>query len=170
LLVVDRAALSSGPYESRIYRVDPSTGNRSIVADITTSSSEGLFWAARQVGNTIFATTGTGLETINPTTGSVTPFAVTGVSFPGTESGFLHGLAALGGDLYVASFPDLYKINIATGLGSVLASSDTGNGLSIGSFDVSVDSAGNLYTLNVGGLLANRDGTLSGTGGVTLPL
>jgi hypothetical protein len=158
LLVTDSAGWLGSFYESRLYRVDPSTGNRSIVADITTSSSAALFWSARQVGSTIIATNQTGLQTIDPTTGTVAPFAVTGVNFPGNSQNALRGFAVSGSDIYVASPSNLYKIDIATGAGSVLTSLIVGN-------DVSIDSAGNLYAL-IGAGTSQQDGTTIGTFGV----
>ncbi|HEY4313074.1 MAG TPA: PEP-CTERM sorting domain-containing protein [Pirellulales bacterium] len=148
LLVVDNqsAVNALSQYESRLYRVDPNTGNRSLIADITSSTDSGVINAARQVGNTIFATTKGGLETIDPTTGVVTPFAITGIDT--VEP--LYGFASLGTDLYVGSnFPALYKISAVTGAASILSSSTVGTGPTISPADLSFDSAGNLYALGL---------------------
>ena len=81
LLVVDSSdtvalGLGSGPYESRIYRVDPATGNRTLIVDSTGTTPDNAINAAREVGNTIFATTKAGIETVDPITGAVSPFTI----------------------------------------------------------------------------------------------
>ncbi len=118
LLAVDDAIsdqFGETPDESRIYRVDPSTGDRSLILDVTGTTPDNVITAARQIGNTIYATTNAGLETVNPTTGVVTPVTTTGVA----TNVALYGFANAGTLLYAAGQTNIYKIDTATGAASI---------------------------------------------------
>ncbi len=141
-------ASPSVPYESRLYRVDPSTGDRTLIADSTGTTPDNAIWAARQVGNTIFATTKAGLETIDPVTGAISPFTIGGAGVTPPLLGFVN----IGTEIYAASrYDTIYKIDSLTGNSTVLSSTvplspSVGLGPTLTlPIDLAVDSMGNLY-------------------------
>ena len=136
--------------ESRLYRVDPSTGDRSLILDVTGTTPDKLINAARQIGSTIYATTNAGLETVDPTTGVVTPITTTGT----TINQPLYGFANIGNQIYAAGSTDIYKIDTTTGAASVVAGPSIG-GPAIDPVDLTFDALGHLYA-------AGTTGTVNG--------
>ena len=133
-----RTSLAKRP-TNRDLRVDPSTGDRSLILDVTGTTPDNVITAARQIGNTIYATTNAGLETVNPTTGVVTPVTTTGVA----TNVALYGFANAGTLLYAAGQTNIYKIDTATGAASIAGPSI--GGPAINPIDLTFDSLGHLY-------------------------
>ncbi|HEY4312374.1 MAG TPA: hypothetical protein VGN12_23195 [Pirellulales bacterium] len=151
LLVVDDSLVDSfggpGADESRIYRVDPNTGNRSLILDVTGTTADKVINAARQVGNTIFATTNAGLETVDPSTSVVTPIATPGLA----TASPLYGLTNVGNQIYVAGRTDFYKVDATTGAATAFSGPAAGTGPTIGPIDLSIGPQGQLYADAING-------------------
>ena len=124
----------------RIYRVDPSTGNRTLIVDSTGTAPANAFQAAREVGNTIFVTTKGSIETVDPTTGAISPFS------PSAGAGVippLYGFINVGTEIYAASKVDtIYKIDSLTGTSTVLSRASVGSGPNFSPVDLAIDSLG----------------------------
>ena len=131
-----------------ILRIDPATGNRTLIVDSTTTQ----YFTARQYGTDIMATTGGGeLQIINPATGIPTIVSGGGVgSGPDLEKPV--GFAIAGTNVLVADQTQgLMSINILTGDRVLLSGAGAGAGPTMTyPIDVAISPIGNLIVSTLG--------------------
>ncbi|HVU87160.1 MAG TPA: PEP-CTERM sorting domain-containing protein [Pirellulales bacterium] len=132
---------------SAIMRIDPSTGDRTLISDsvANSGSSIGPYTAARDFGNSILVTGNQGMALIDPATGNRTAFS----TFEGA------GFAVSGSNIYAAAtlttLGGIYNINAMTGVPTLVSGQGVGAGPSFGeTTDVALNSAGNLFTTDNG--------------------
>ncbi|HEY1598881.1 MAG TPA: PEP-CTERM sorting domain-containing protein [Pirellulales bacterium] len=117
LLVADRNGGPGGA--ASIFRVDPLTGNRSIISSngIGTGQSLGEPFGIIEVGGTIFVANGNAADllSIDPTTGNRTLFSGGAVG-TGHQFFFPVGITALGNSLFVSDMSNLaFQVDPSTG-------------------------------------------------------
>ena len=148
ILAAEHGDNVSGGTFGQILRIDPATGNRTLIVDSTTTQ----YFTARQYGNNIMATTGGGeLQIINPATGIPTIVSGGGVgSGPDLERPV--GFAIAGTNVLVADQTQgLMSINILTGDRVILSGSGVGTGPAmVNPLDVAVSPGGNLFVSTEG--------------------
>ena len=134
----------SGTSPANLYRIDPVTGNRTLLSSISGNSGPAsTYVGAIQVGNQILMSGGP-IVSVDPATGNRTLVSGTGL---GSGPAFnAYGFSVLGTDLYVADFSgSILKIDTLTGNRIVLSSATVGNGPSLSNpVDAEFDHAGNL--------------------------
>jgi len=158
LLVAENALGGNGvPSDSRIYRVDPTTGNRTLIStsgyDTAPTGNAGpfvgLYYDAREFGSGVLVTgQGNNFALINVATGDRTLFPAGGGSGPApTATGF----AIAGTNVYFGNEAPatIMKLDTLTGARSIISGSGVGTGHALTlPTDVLIDGAGNLFVLD----------------------
>ncbi|HVU87161.1 MAG TPA: PEP-CTERM sorting domain-containing protein [Pirellulales bacterium] len=127
---------------SALLRVDPATGDRTLVSDELANSGPPVYYvAARDFGNSILVGGPQGTALIDPATGNRTAFSAVNVS----------GFAIDGSNIYAASADQasVYAINASTGTPTLISGQGVGTGPDLHRpQDVALNSAGNLLVLD----------------------
>jgi hypothetical protein len=136
----------TGTAFGEIFRVDPATGDRTLITTLPTSApTDSAYFAARQFGNRILATAPGELLSIDPTTGIST--IVSGSSV-GTGPSLTHpfGFVVSGTNVIVADTAlGIVNIDTLTGNRTILSGLGVGAGPTLTSpADVAFDPLGNL--------------------------
>ena len=145
---------SNGVSPGVLFRVDPSTGNRSIISSSTANSGDFSYYiGARSFGSSILMS-GYDIVSVDPTTGNRT--IVSGASRGSGEQLGAYGFSIVGTDLFVAnsSLGDIVKVDTLTGNRTVVSSASVGTGPGLAGadpipFDVEPDHSGNLLAIVV---------------------
>jgi hypothetical protein len=149
---------SAGPIINfgSIFRVDPATGDRTIVSDLSANSGPSSFYyGAREAGASILLSGSAGLLSVNPTTGDRSLFSGAGLGTGPAitqSSGFIQS----GNTLYVADDVgnQIMKIDATTGNRSVVSSASFGTGPALnGPAGIAFDSAGDLIVSTSSGAI-----------------
>ena len=102
-----------------LYRVDPSTGNRTIISSSSANSGPFSYYVeGRSFGSSILMSGGD-IVSVNPATGNRT--IVSGASRGSGEQIFSYGFSIVGTDLFVAN-GDILKVDTLTGNRAVVSS------------------------------------------------
>ena len=150
LLVVDTGTEGG---KSQLIRVDPATGNRTIVSDLQANPGTGIYYAASDFGNSILLETAFGLFTVDPATGNSSVFPAGGGTGPEPNFG---GFVVSGTNVYAAgaSTPGIIEANSVTGIRTIVSGGGVGTGPTISvPMDVALGNAGNLLLLDYNTLL-----------------
>ncbi|MBQ0841323.1 MAG: VCBS domain-containing protein, partial [Gammaproteobacteria bacterium] len=94
-----------------LVKINPATGDSDIIATYALASFSDAGLTFSKDGNTLYMATGSVLNTINPSTGTLTPFIAN------TGTGAIDGMGISPTDqstLYIISADDLYTVDIAT--------------------------------------------------------
>ena len=122
----------SGPLVNvgSIFRVDPATGNRTIVSDLTINSGPASFYyGARESGSAILLSGNAGLLSVDPSTGDRSLFSGTGLG-TGPTIKQSWGFTQAGNNLFVADEVgnQIVGINALTANRTVISSASVGTG------------------------------------------
>ena len=137
-----------------LYRVDPSTGNRSIISSSSANSGPFSYYVeGRSFGSSILMSGGD-IVSVDPATGNRT--IVSGASRGSGDPIGTYGFSIVGTDLFVAnaSNGDIAKVDTLTGNRTVVSSASVGTGPGFVAhtvpFDVELGHSGNLLAIVVG--------------------
>lgn len=155
------ATESVGPSgESRLYRIDAATGDRTLISDTIAFADPnvGQYYGAREYGDSILLSTNVSLVSVDPTTGTISPFEINGQNVAvSTPTGFTSN----GNELLVAAAspnPAIVKFDESTGAFSVVSGWGIGTGTTLRTpVDVAVEASGTLLVPDDGKFLYRID-------------
>jgi hypothetical protein len=160
LLVAENGSGSSLS-DSRIFRVDPATGNRTLISSAGFNGSTqtgspgvftGLYYDARDFGSSILvAGQNQEFALVDPTTGARTLYPIGGGTgpAPGTTGFVIDGTNVYFGNFGNGVVPSIMQLDTLTGTRSVLSGAGIGTGPALTlPTDVLIDNSGSLLALD----------------------
>ena len=161
LLVADNGEIippgGLGTPVQRLFRVDPVTGDRTIISDNSINSGPAVgYFAARDFGSNILVSGGgPNFVSVDPTTGNRTLVSGPGMgSGPALPTDFTSGFAISGSNVFMADQgPEVFKVNLLTGDRAIISGTSVGSGPALTlTYDVALDSLGHLLVSDTGGI------------------